>query len=47
MRATARFAAGTGAVASFVLTLLPFVLLYAVQGALLELLVPLMPGIPG
>jgi hypothetical protein len=47
MRATARFAAGTGAVASFVLTLLPFVLLYAVQGALLELLVPLMPGVPG
>jgi hypothetical protein len=46
MRATARFGAGTGAFASFALTVLPFVLLFAVGGALLSLMEPWMPQGP-
>jgi hypothetical protein len=45
MRATARFAAGTGPLASFVATILPFVLLYAVGGAVLTLMDPWMPKV--
>jgi hypothetical protein len=46
MRATARFGAGTGPFASFALTVLPFVLLFAVGGALLSLMEPWMPQGP-
>lgn len=44
MRSSARFAAGTGAVASFLVTVLPFVLLFVAQGLLAELLRPWLPA---
>lgn len=43
MRAGARFGAGTGALASFVVTLVPFVLMLVLQGLLFDLIAPWMP----
>ncbi|MFW5924873.1 MAG: hypothetical protein ACOCV4_01840 [Myxococcota bacterium] len=44
MRATARFAAGTGVIASFLVTIVPFVLLFLAEGVLVELIRPWLPA---